>query len=47
MGTICRDILTTWHLCTVGDGNIYVNKTVETQKQRESDLTKLYTVLGL
>ena len=47
MGTICSDILTIWHLCTVGNGDIYVNETVRTQKQRESDLTELDTVLGL
>ena len=47
MGTNCRDILTTWHLCTIGDGDIYVNETVQTQKRHESDLTELDTVLGL
>ena len=47
MGTNCRDILTIWHLCTIGDGDIYVNETVQTQKRHESDLTELDTVLGL
>ena len=46
MGTKCRDILTTWHLCTIEDGGIYVNETEHTQSQREKDLSLLDTVLG-
>ena len=46
MGTICREILTTWNLCTVGEGDVYVNETVHTQNQREKDLALLHTVLS-
>ena len=46
MGTICRDFLTTWHLCTVGNGDIYINETKHIQSQREKDLAQLDTVLG-
>ena len=47
MGAKCRDILTTFCLCTVRNGDIYVNETVQTQKHCESDLTELDKVLGL
>ena len=46
MGTICRDILTTWNLCTVGDGDVYINETEHTQRKRENDLALLDKVLG-
>ena len=48
IGTICRDFLTGWHLCTVEDGNIviYNNKSEETLAQYESDLLKLDSLLG-
>ena len=46
IGTICRDILTTWHLCTVGDRDVYINETEHIQSQREKDLEMLDTVLG-
>ena len=46
MGTKCMDFLNTWHLCTVGDRDIYVNETKHIQNQREKDLALLDTVLG-
>ena len=48
IGTICRDVLTSWHLCTVEDGElvIYNNKSEETQAQYEKDLLKLDSLLG-
>ena len=46
MGTKCKDFLTIWHLCIVGDGYIYVNETKHIQGQREKDLALLDTVLG-
>ena len=48
IGTICRDVLTAWHLCTVEDGDIviYSNKPKETQTQHERDLLTLDSLLG-
>ena len=46
MGSKCKDFLTIWHLCTVGEGYIYVNETKHIQGQREKDLAQLDTVLG-
>ena len=46
MGTIGRDILTTWHLCTVGNGDVYINGTEHTQSQQENDLALLDKFLG-
>ena len=46
MGTICRDILTTWNLCTIGDEDVYTNEMEHTQSQRENDLALLDKVLG-
>ena len=47
-GTICSDVLTAWHLCTVEDGDIviYSNKTEETQAQYEKNLLELDSLLG-
>ena len=46
MGTKCKEFLTTWLLCTIGDGDIYVNETEHTQSQQEENLALLDTVLG-
>ena len=48
IGTICRDFLTAWHLCTVEDGDIviYSDESEETQTQHERDLLKLDSLLG-
>ena len=42
----CKEFLTTWQLCTIRDGDIYVNETEHTQSQQEKDLALLDTVLG-
>ena len=48
-GTVCRDILTAWHLCTVKDGDIviYSNESDETQVKHERDLLKLDSLLAI
>ena len=47
LGTICRTILTKWHLCTSGDSDvIHTNQTKNTQSQKENDLIQLNTLLG-
>ena len=48
IGTICRDVLTAWHLCTVegGDIVIYSNESEETRAQHERDLLRLNSLLG-
>ena len=48
MGTICRDFLTAWHLCTVEDGDIviYNNKTEDIQSQHEKHILNLDSLLG-
>ena len=47
MGTICRDILSTWILCTLGNGDIsYINETEQIQNQREKDLFQLNKILS-
>ena len=48
IGTICRDLLTVWHLCTVEDEDIviYSNKSEERQAQHERNLLKLNSLLG-
>ena len=37
IGTICRDFLTKWEFCTVGDGHLYVNQSEQTQIPKELD----------
>ena len=48
IGTICRDVLTAWHLCTVEDGDIviYSNESEEAQAHHERDLLQLDSLLG-
>ena len=48
IGTLCGDVLTAWHLCTVVDGDIviYGNESEETQARHERDLLKLDSLLG-
>ena len=46
MGTKCREFLNTWHLCTVGDGDVYVNESEHIQSQREKNLALLDTILS-
>ena len=48
IGTICRDLLTAWHLCTIEDRDIviYSNKSEKTQAEREKDLLNLNSFLG-
>ena len=48
IGTICSDVLTAWHLCTVEDGDIviYSNESEDTQVQYEKDLLELDSILG-
>ena len=48
IGTICKDFLTAWHLCTVeyGDIIIYGNTSVKSQAQFEKDLLELDSLLG-
>ena len=48
IGTICRDVLTAWHLCTVENGDIviYSNESEDTQAQHEKNLLQLDSLLG-
>ena len=49
IGTICSDILTAWHSCTIEDGDIviYSNKSEETQNsEHEKTLLQLDSFLG-
>ena len=46
VGTKCKNFLTTLHLCTIGDGDIYINETEHIQNQREKNLALLDTVLS-
>ena len=48
IGAICSNVLTSWHLCTIEDGEIviYSNKSEETQAQHEKDLVQLDSLLG-
>ena len=48
IGTICRDFLSAWHLCTIEDGDIviYSNESEKTQAEREKDLLNLNSLLG-
>ena len=48
IGTICRDVLPTWHLCTIEDGDIviYSNKSEKTQIEQEKNLLQLDSILG-
>ena len=48
IGTICRDFLSAWHLCTIDDGDIviYSNESKEAQTQHEIDLLTLDSLLG-
>ena len=48
IGTVCRDFLTAWHLCTIEEGDIviYSNKSKGTQAQHERILLNLDSLLG-
>ena len=48
IGSLCRDFLTGWHLCTVHDGDIviYNNTSEGTQAQHKRNLLNLDSLLG-
>lgn len=46
-GTVCRDVLTTWQLCAMGNEGVYINESVgSTQNQKEQEIVDLTASLG-
>ena len=45
-GTICRDVLSKWHQCAVGSGDITINNSIISQDILESEVQELNDLLG-
>ena len=45
-GTICRNVLSKWHQCAVGCGDITINTSTVSQDILESDVQELNDLLG-
>ena len=46
-GTVCKDFLAQWYLCAVGEGNIHIDVTEQSQIEQENVLSQLNRVLGI
>ena len=45
-GTICRNVLSKWHQCAVGSGDITINTSIASQDILESEVQELENLLG-
>ena len=45
-GTICRNVLSKWHQCAVGSGDVTINTSIISQDILESEVQKLDNLLG-
>ena len=45
-GTICRNVLSKWHQCAVGSGDITINTSIASQDILESEVQELNDLLG-
>ena len=45
-GTICRNVLSKWHQCAVGSGDITINTSIISQDILESEVQELNDLLG-
>ena len=45
-GTICKNVLSKWHQCAVGSGDITINTSIISQDILESEVQELDDLLG-